>query len=122
MVPEKSTVFKSDFRQLCANHLPSAMKATGKRDGVRRLIPGQEVFLAMTERQPIFCTELTSPNASILEKAILEVTAGSSADRADLHDGLGQHLTGIAFMSKVQEQSSWKKACRGHDAANCETG
>ena len=30
----------------------------------------------------------------------------------DLHDGLGQHLTGIAFMSKVQEQGWRKKRCR----------
>ncbi len=28
----------------------------------------------------------------------------------DLHDGLGQHLTGIAFMSKVQEQRLMEKS------------
>jgi PAS domain S-box-containing protein len=40
-----------------------------------------------------------------MEKALLEV--GSNVQRQiaqDLHDGLGQHLTGIAFMSKVLEQ------------------
>jgi PAS domain S-box-containing protein len=40
-----------------------------------------------------------------MEQAILKVSA--SVQRAiaqDLHDGLGQHLTGIAFMSKVLEQ------------------
>src|SRR5579872_1051568 len=39
-----------------------------------------------------------------LEKAVLEI---SERERQrigqDLHDGLGQHLTGIAFMSKVLE-------------------
>jgi PAS domain S-box-containing protein len=40
-----------------------------------------------------------------MERAILEI--GTTVQRQiaqDLHDGLGQHLTGIAFMSKVLEQ------------------
>jgi PAS domain S-box-containing protein len=40
-----------------------------------------------------------------MEQAILEI--GTTVQRQiaqDLHDGLGQHLTGIAFMSKVLEQ------------------
>lgn len=40
-----------------------------------------------------------------LEKTILEISAREQRSIGqDLHDGLGQHLTGIAFMSKVQEQ------------------
>jgi PAS domain S-box-containing protein len=40
-----------------------------------------------------------------MEQAILEVGANVQRQIAqDLHDGLGQHLTGIAFMSKVLEQ------------------
>ncbi len=40
-----------------------------------------------------------------LEKTILEISAREQQRIGqDLHDGLGQHLTGIAFMSKVQEQ------------------
>ena len=40
-----------------------------------------------------------------LEKTILEIsTREQRRIGQDLHDGLGQHLTGIAFMSKVQEQ------------------
>jgi len=39
------------------------------------------------------------------EQAILEVSETLQRQIAqDLHDGLGQHLTGIAFMSKVLEQ------------------
>jgi PAS domain S-box-containing protein len=40
-----------------------------------------------------------------LEEAILEISATEQRRIAqDLHDGLGQHLTGIAFMSKVLEE------------------
>jgi signal transduction histidine kinase len=40
-----------------------------------------------------------------LEEAILEISAQEQRRIAqDLHDGLGQHLTGIAFMSKVLEK------------------
>ena len=39
-----------------------------------------------------------------LEKAILEISAREQRRIGqDLHDGLGQHLTGIAFMAKVHE-------------------
>src|SRR5208282_1482959 len=40
-----------------------------------------------------------------LEESILEISAREQRRIAqDLHDGLGQHLTGIAFMSKVLEE------------------
>jgi PAS domain S-box-containing protein len=40
-----------------------------------------------------------------LEKTILDISAREQRRIGqDLHDGLGQHLTGIAFMTKVQEQ------------------
>jgi len=45
-----------------------------------------------------------------LEKTILEIsTREQRRIGQDLHDGLGQHLTGIAFMSKVQEQRLTEK-------------
>jgi signal transduction histidine kinase len=45
-----------------------------------------------------------------LEKAILEISSEEQRRIGqDLHDGLGQHLTGIAFMSKVQEQKLSEK-------------
>jgi len=45
-----------------------------------------------------------------LEKTILEISAREHRRIGqDLHDGLGQHLTGIAFMSKVQEQKLVEK-------------
>jgi PAS domain S-box-containing protein len=46
-----------------------------------------------------------------LEKAILEISAREQRRIGqDLHDGLGQHLTGIAFMTKVQEQKLMDKS------------
>ena len=40
-----------------------------------------------------------------METALLEISAREQRQIGqDLHDGLGQHLTGIAFMSKVLEQ------------------
>ena len=40
-----------------------------------------------------------------LEKTILEISEREQRRIGqDLHDGLGQHLTGIAFMSKVLEE------------------
>src|SRR5271165_3744188 len=46
-----------------------------------------------------------------LENTILEIS-GREQRRIgqDLHDGLGQHLTGVAFMSKVLEQKLREKA------------
>src|SRR6202043_252819 len=46
-----------------------------------------------------------------LEKTILEISAREQRRIGqDLHDGLGQHLTGIAFMSKVLEQKLAERA------------
>jgi PAS domain S-box-containing protein len=54
-----------------------------------------------------------------LEEAILEISAREQRRIAqDLHDGLGQHLTGIAFMSKVlQEKLSDKSLPEAVEAA-----
>jgi PAS domain S-box-containing protein len=47
----------------------------------------------------------------VLEAAILEISSQEQRRIAqDLHDGLGQHLTGIAFMSKVLEAKLSDKA------------
>ena len=45
-----------------------------------------------------------------MEKTVLEISAREQHRIGqDLHDGLGQHLTGIAFMSKVQAQKLTEK-------------
>ena len=54
-----------------------------------------------------------------LEKNILEISAREQRRIGqDLHDGLGQHLTGIAFMAKVQQNKlAEKNAPEAVDAA-----
>jgi PAS domain S-box-containing protein len=54
-----------------------------------------------------------------LERNVLEISEREQRRIGqDLHDGLGQHLTGIAFMSKVQEQKlAEKQSPEAADAA-----
>ena len=108
MVPEEVDRFKLDFRQLCTDQLPSDYEGyLVKRDGGRRLIAWSSTVLPGNDGAPtyIIATGIDITERKHLEKTILEVS-GREQRRIgqDLHDGLGQHLTGIAFMSKVQEQ------------------
>ena len=86
------------------------------RDGRRRLIAWSGTVAGRRQdgiRPTSSRQESTSPSASSLEKAILEISEREQRRIGqDLHDGLGQHLTGIAFMSKVQEQKLKEKRCR----------
>lgn len=78
-----------------------------RRDGERRLISWSLTVLRGAKAEPQYYiaagTDVTVRKR--LETAVLEVS-GREQRRIgqDLHDGLGQLLTGIAFMSKVQEQ------------------
>ena len=59
-----------------------------------------------TETPPtyIIATGIDITERKHLEKAILDISAREQRRIGqDLHDGLGQHLTGIAFMAKVHE-------------------
>ena len=53
----------------------------------------------------VILTGIDVTEAKRLERTILEIS-GREQRRIgqDLHDGLGQHLTGVAFLSKVLEQ------------------
>ena len=114
MVPEEVDRFKSDFQQLCSDQLPSDYEGyLVKRDGARRLISWSSTVLPGNDGTPayIIATGIDITERKHLEKTILEVS-GREQRRIgqDLHDGLGQHLTGIAFMSKVQEQKLVEKS------------
>lgn len=55
--------------------------------------------------------EQNEAEARSLQKELLEITDTEQRRIGhDLHDGLGQHLTGIAFMSKLMEQRLTTKA------------
>ena len=82
------------------------------RDGSRRLIAWSSTVLPGETGGPayIIATGTDITERKRLEKAILEISAEEQRRIGqDLHDGLGQHLTGIAFMSKVQEQKLAEK-------------
>jgi signal transduction histidine kinase len=114
MVPEEVDRFKLDFQQLCSDQLPSDYEGyLVKRDGARRLIAWSSTVLPGKDGTPtyIIATGIDITERKHLEQTILEVS-GREQRRIgqDLHDGLGQHLTGIAFMSKVQEQKLAEKS------------
>ena len=53
----------------------------------------------------IIATGIDITERKRLEKAVLDISAREQRRIGqDLHDGLGQHLTGVAFMGKVLEQ------------------
>jgi PAS domain S-box-containing protein len=82
------------------------------RNGSRRLITWSSTMLPGESGEPnyIIATGTDITERKRLEKAILEISAEEQRRIGqDLHDGLGQHLTGIAFMSKVQEQKLAEK-------------
>jgi len=77
------------------------------RNGTTRLIAWSSTVLEGKDgtAKDIIATGIDITERKHLERAILEIS-GREQRRIgqDLHDGLGQHLTGIAFMSKVLEQ------------------
>lgn len=106
--PETSQRFQSMFDAL-ANGAPVNDFESDwvSRDGARRLINWSATVLkaGRDEVRYIIATGIDITERKRLEEAVLEVS-GSEQRRIgqDLHDGLGQQLTGIAFMSKALEQ------------------
>ena len=111
--PEERARFRDAFEQLRANRLPAAYESAWEtRDGARRVISWSGTTLAggRDELEYVILTGIDVTEAKRLERTILEIS-GREQRRIgqDLHDGLGQHLTGVAFMSKVLEQKLREK-------------
>ena len=112
--PKEVERFKSVFRELedgtpTENQFESHWVA---RDGVTRLIAWSTTVLPASAETPlcIVASGMDVTERKHLEKTILEISAREQRRIGqDLHDGLGQHLTGIAFMAKVQEQKLAEK-------------
>ena len=106
--PEASERFRSALHQLTAGAPVADHESYWlARGGERRLISWSTTVLPgpRHEAQYIIATGIDITERKRLEHAVLEVS--NSEQRRigqDLHDGLGQHLTGIAFMSKTLEQ------------------
>jgi signal transduction histidine kinase len=77
------------------------------REGAKRLNSWSSTVHPGNDGIPayIIATGIDITEKKRLEKSILEVSSREQRRIGqDLHDGLGQHLTGIAFLSKAQEQ------------------
>src|SRR5271156_1222445 len=114
MVREEVEGFKAIFERLSRDQRPNDYEGyLVRRDGERRLIAWSSTLLPGHDGNPasVIATGIDVTERKHLEKAILEVS-GREQRRIgqDLHDGLGQHLTGIAFMSKVLEQKLMEKS------------
>jgi PAS domain S-box-containing protein len=113
VVPEESERFKIVVEQLQVEHTTRDYESPWvARDGSRRLIAWSSTILPGEDGTPayIIATGIDITERKHLEQAILEISAEEQRRIGqDLHDGLGQHLTGIAFMSKVQEQKLAEK-------------
>lgn len=112
--PEETARFREIFEQLRAGKLPAAYESTwGMRQGARRTIAWSSTALADARGslEYVILTGIDVTEAKRLERTILEIS-GREQRRIgqDLHDGLGQHLTGVAFMSKVLEQRLREKS------------
>jgi PAS domain S-box-containing protein len=113
VVPEEAERFRVIVEQLRVENSAKDYETSWvARDGSRRLIAWSSTILPGESGSPayIIATGIDITERKRLEKAILEISAAEQRRIGqDLHDGLGQHLTGIAFMSKVQEQKLAEK-------------
>ncbi|MFZ0312723.1 MAG: PAS domain S-box protein [Candidatus Korobacteraceae bacterium] len=105
---EEAEAFRLHFEKMRAGQLQNDYECQWlAHDGTRRLIAWSGTSLPGGAGTPayVIATGIDITERKQLEKAILEISAREQRRIGqDLHDGLGQHLTGIAFMTKVQEQ------------------
>jgi PAS domain S-box-containing protein len=120
LLPEDVERFKSVFAQLSADLLPQDYRSYWvTRHGTQRLIAWSSTMLPGSNGTPnyIIATGIDITDREELEKALLNISAREQRRIGqDLHDGLGQHLTGIAFMAKAHEAKLAEK--RISDAAD----
>jgi PAS domain S-box-containing protein len=106
-LPEEADRFKATFQILRTDLLPQNHQTTWvTRHGDERLIAWTTTLLPGIGANSgyVIATGIDITERKQLEKAILDISAREQRRIGqDLHDGLGQHLTGIAFMAKVHE-------------------
>ena len=105
---EEAERARSVLLQLCANLLPQDFQSHWvTRHNTHRLIAWSCSMLPGNDDgtpQYIIATGIDITEREQLERALLEISAREQRRIGqDLHDGLGQHLTGIAFMAKAHE-------------------
>ena len=107
LLPEEAGRFRTIFEVLRTDLLPQDYQSSWlTRHGDQRLIAWTSTLLPGSGETSnyIIATGIDITERKHLEKAILEISAREQRRIGqDLHDGLGQHLTGVAFMAKVHE-------------------
>ena len=106
--------FRAAIRRLRKNLRPGQFESYWRRkDGSAIVISW--TITALSDQggtiRLIIATGIDKTENKRLENAVIEIS-GREQRRIgqDLHDGLGQHLTGIAFLAKVQEQKLEEKS------------
>ncbi|MGB6692366.1 MAG: PAS domain S-box protein [Terracidiphilus sp.] len=122
MLPEEAGRFKAAFEVIRNDLLPQNLQTTWvTRHGDQRLIAWTSTLLPGSGENAnyVIATGIDITERKQLEKAILDISAREQRRIGqDLHDGLGQHLTGIAFMAKVHEaRLAEKNSAESEDAA-----
>lgn len=106
--PSEIEQTKTVFTQLLQGRLPGSYDSHWTtREGATRLITWSHALLrdAAGKVAYVIATGIDVTDRKQLEGAILDASEREQRRIGrDLHDGLGQHLTGIAFLSKVLEQ------------------
>ncbi len=111
--PEDAVRFRETFEQMRAGKRPTSFESPWvSRKGERHIIDWSTTALFSTRGalEYVILTGIDVTESKRLERTVLEIS-GREQRRIgqDLHDGLGQHLTGVAFMSKVLEQKLREK-------------
>jgi PAS domain S-box-containing protein len=122
LLPEEADRFRTIFEVMRTDLLPQDYQSCWvTRHGDLRLIAWSSTLLPGSGdiANYIIATGIDITERKHLEKAILDISAREQRRIGqDLHDGLGQHLTGIAFMAKVHEAKlAEKKRPETNDAA-----
>lgn len=108
LLPEEAARSRAVIAQLSGDLLPQDYHSHWvTRHGASRLIAWSCSLLPDGEGLPqyIIVTGIDITERENLERALLNISAREQRRIGqDLHDGLGQHLTGIAFMAKVHEE------------------
>jgi PAS domain S-box-containing protein len=120
--PDEINRFRTTFEVLRTDLLPQDYQTCWvTRHGDKRLIQWSSTLLpgGGETAHYIIATGIDITERKHLEKAILDISAREQRRIGqDLHDGLGQHLTGIAFMAKVHEAKlAEQKRSETEDAA-----
>ena len=108
LLPDEATRSRAVISQLNGDLLPQDYQSHWvTRHGSIRLIAWSSSLLPDSDGRPqyIIATGIDITEREQLERALLNISAREQQRIGqDLHDGLGQHLTGIAFMAKVHEE------------------